>query len=716
MESAWSGVLDDDGRRRELEGQPPGLPASLVIDHLAAGAVGKDKGKKKHTDAAVCVAMRFCALVSGGKDSVYAIIESEEAGHTLVCCANLHPLDETADEIDSWMYQSAAHRAVPGVAECLGVPLVRRGIRGKAACRELEYEACEGDEVEDLLGLLSEVQASYPDVEAVSSGAILSNYQRHRVENVCARLGLVSLAYLWQRPQRRLLREMSRHVEAIIVKTASMGLEPSRHLGRTIDELQGEFERLNDKFGFHECGEGGEYETLVIDSRRFRTKRLVLDQLEPVIDDSLDGGALRVVGWHTEPKTEHWQREPLQLEATPERILSSDTAPPPCDVVALRPPPRGDAPRIEKFGASSSVASGLVSISLVSRGGPDVATAVTVALGTVRARLAQKGLGFRDCVYAHLYLDDMSAFKAANAAYVEALEGLGRNVPSRACIGIVSRDDVRVRVDVDALAPGHSRRTLSVRSISKWAPVCIGPYCQANVVGDAVVLVAGQIPLDAATMRLADPGDRDLALCLGHNDAVLRACDSTLVLGYVVYGLDDLAEAASRLEKEAPAIVVGVPALPAGALLEVQVAAATRRAAPFFVRRRFVLDDRAVECSAQVADRAGCVAALHLASHGSAAALVEACLYVVRDVAGLRLEHWSRLRVFVLGDDLDTFSADLRRGLSHAFPEPRPPALTGPALSVIPVLAVHPSTARAAAHVFACDLDRFRADFWIHGK
>jgi diphthamide synthase (EF-2-diphthine--ammonia ligase) len=48
-------------------------------------------------------------------------------------------------------------------------------------------------------------QARHPEVEAVASGAIASDYQRLRVEDVCRRLGLVSLAYLWHRPQEELL-------------------------------------------------------------------------------------------------------------------------------------------------------------------------------------------------------------------------------------------------------------------------------------------------------------------------------------------------------------------------------------------------------------------------------------------------------------------------------------------------------------------------------
>lgn len=47
-------------------------------------------------------------------------------------------------------------------------------------------------------------------LQAVASGAIASDYQRTRVERVCARLGLVSLAYLWQQPQVPLLQRMVR--------------------------------------------------------------------------------------------------------------------------------------------------------------------------------------------------------------------------------------------------------------------------------------------------------------------------------------------------------------------------------------------------------------------------------------------------------------------------------------------------------------------------
>lgn len=74
--------------------------------------------------------------------------------------------------------------------------------------QQLVYEDTEGDEVEDLYCLLAYIKERMPEVQAVASGAIASDYQRTRVERVCARLSLVSLAYLWQQPQAPLLRRM----------------------------------------------------------------------------------------------------------------------------------------------------------------------------------------------------------------------------------------------------------------------------------------------------------------------------------------------------------------------------------------------------------------------------------------------------------------------------------------------------------------------------
>ena len=148
-----------------------------------------------------------------------------EYGHELVVLANLMPVHPEVVEADSWMIQTVGHEVVHCLSDCLGLPMVRRKTEAKSFQRGLGYEPASGDEVEDLYRLLLDVKRHFPEVNAVASGAIFSNYQRHRVENVCQRLGLTSISYLWRREQGNLLREMiSNQVDAVLLKVASLGL------------------------------------------------------------------------------------------------------------------------------------------------------------------------------------------------------------------------------------------------------------------------------------------------------------------------------------------------------------------------------------------------------------------------------------------------------------------------------------------------------------
>jgi len=123
------------------------------------------------------------------------------------------------------MYQTVGHDAIHLQAECLSIPLYRDYITGESIDQALNYTVTKNDETEDLLRLLKTVKAAQPEIEAVSVGAILSNYQRARVENVCGRLGLTCLAYLWQRDQKELLGEMiNAGLTAVVIKVAAIGI------------------------------------------------------------------------------------------------------------------------------------------------------------------------------------------------------------------------------------------------------------------------------------------------------------------------------------------------------------------------------------------------------------------------------------------------------------------------------------------------------------
>uniref|UniRef100_G1NI69 Diphthine--ammonia ligase n=1 Tax=Meleagris gallopavo TaxID=9103 RepID=G1NI69_MELGA len=120
-------------------------------------------------------------------------------------------------------------------------------------------------------------------VEGVSVGAILSDYQRVRVEDVCRRLNLQPLAYLWRRREEILLKEMiSSNIEAIIIKVAAFGLDPDKHLGKTLDQMEPYLLEVSEKYGVHICGEGGEYETFTLDCPLFK-KKIVVDSAEVVM-------------------------------------------------------------------------------------------------------------------------------------------------------------------------------------------------------------------------------------------------------------------------------------------------------------------------------------------------------------------------------------------------------------------------------------------------
>ena len=248
--------------------------------------------------------MKFVALISGGKDSIFNCLQLVKAGHELVCLANLYP--PQGNEMDCYMYQSVGSEMIELVAECLDKPLYRAPITGTPKKLDMEYDGknCEGDEVEDLFELLKLVKEKHPDVTGVSSGAINSTYQKNRVENLCDRLGMTSEAMLWEVDQKDLLDQMIESgMHSILIKVASYGLNKS-HLNREIGDLKDHLYKLNTEYGGHVCGEGGEFESLTLDCPLYK-KKIVIDEFEIVmhVENAIDTVAyMKVKKAHTEEK------------------------------------------------------------------------------------------------------------------------------------------------------------------------------------------------------------------------------------------------------------------------------------------------------------------------------------------------------------------------------------------------------------------------------
>ncbi|KAH7817625.1 DPH6, diphthine-ammonia ligase [Monocercomonoides exilis] len=208
---------------------------------------------------------QLCGLVSGGKDSIYNLLQCKKAGLSLVAIASLSPPDGV-EELDSYMFQSVGTLGVVSQEKCIGVQFFRKIITGKSKSLNMEYTETSGDEVEDMFLLLSSVKDKFPQLQYVSTGAIASDYQRERVENVCSRLGLQNVSLLWHIPQPILLNSMLEDgVNAILVKVAAAGLPPRKILGKRLDEVFTLLMNAHKQYGVNVCGEGGEYETLVCD-------------------------------------------------------------------------------------------------------------------------------------------------------------------------------------------------------------------------------------------------------------------------------------------------------------------------------------------------------------------------------------------------------------------------------------------------------------------
>ena len=258
--------------------------------------------------------MKVIALISGGKDSTFNMMECVKHGHEIVALVNLRPPQslsvrndkkgqvtaketdeevqvagdgELVQELDSYMYQSVGNEILDLYAEAMELPLYRANITGKVINTDLEYEPNDAhDEVEDLYRLLKDVKEDIESrhdfkIEGVSSGAIFSTYQKNRVENICKRLNMTSLAYLWQRNQYDLLSEMiDSGLDAMLIKVACIGLVPEKHLGKTIKELKPFLHDLETKYGINMCGEGGEYESLTLDCPLFKKKKISVDEFQ----------------------------------------------------------------------------------------------------------------------------------------------------------------------------------------------------------------------------------------------------------------------------------------------------------------------------------------------------------------------------------------------------------------------------------------------------
>lgn len=197
-------------------------------------------------------------LFSGGKDSSWAFHLAKTEGYLVDRLLTVHP------PADAYLYHVPAIHLTNIAAKSIGLPLTTVDATALSIAGTDSTE--HGDrELEPLQETLVDLAADRP-INDIVVGAVESRFQRDRIAKLCTALDAQLVAPLWQQDPESMLKDMvDGGLEIVIIQVSAQGLG-EEWLGRTIDSSTiSELMELHHRTGIHPLGEGGEYETLVID-------------------------------------------------------------------------------------------------------------------------------------------------------------------------------------------------------------------------------------------------------------------------------------------------------------------------------------------------------------------------------------------------------------------------------------------------------------------
>ena len=162
---------------------------------------------------------------------------------------------------DSYMFHTPNIGLAQLQAEAMGIPLIEQITQG-------EKET----ELEDLKKAILQAKQEF-GIEGIVTGALYSNYQRERIERICDELGLKVFSPLWHIDQEKEMRQLlALGFRFIFSSVAAYGLN-SKWVGRIITENDiDHLVKLNEKIGLNVAGEGGEFESFVVDAPMYKKK------------------------------------------------------------------------------------------------------------------------------------------------------------------------------------------------------------------------------------------------------------------------------------------------------------------------------------------------------------------------------------------------------------------------------------------------------------
>ncbi|HRZ85356.1 MAG TPA: diphthine--ammonia ligase [Candidatus Paceibacterota bacterium] len=198
-----------------------------------------------------------CAILfSGGKDSCYAAYLAKKSGKELTCLVSI-----LSENKESYMFHTPSISKTKFQSQIMNLPLIVQKTKGKKE-----------QELKDLKIAIKKAKEKYK-INCIITGALYSIYQASRIQKICDELNLECFNPLWQKNQISYLEELIKNkFEVIITGVAAYPLDRS-WLGRKIDsKFIEDVKKLQDKYKINPAGEGGEFETFVLNCPLFKRK------------------------------------------------------------------------------------------------------------------------------------------------------------------------------------------------------------------------------------------------------------------------------------------------------------------------------------------------------------------------------------------------------------------------------------------------------------
>lgn len=205
--------------------------------------------------------MKLALLFSGGKDSTYSLFLAKKLGYEIECLITL-----VSKNKESYMFHTPAIELTKKQAQLMNIPLITR--------------ETDGEKEEELLDLEKAIQKAIAkhNIKGLVTGAVESVYQASRIQEICNKLEIECFNPLWQKDQIDLLQELVKNkFEAIITGVFAYPFD-KKWVGRKIDnKFIEKIKELSDLYKINPAGEGGEFESLVINCPLFKEHLKIKD-------------------------------------------------------------------------------------------------------------------------------------------------------------------------------------------------------------------------------------------------------------------------------------------------------------------------------------------------------------------------------------------------------------------------------------------------------